>query len=95
MSLSIGRSAECDVVIDRSWVSRQHALVTVRHGRVHVEDRSSSGTYVSMRGSHEFFMRRETVVLTGSGIISPALRPTDADAEVIHYEVVRDRHGKP
>lgn len=94
-SLSIGRADECDVVIGRSWVSRQHALVTVRRGKVQLEDRSSSGTYVSMRDGYEFFMRRETVVLTGSGTISPAVRPTDANAEVIHYEIVRRRRTKP
>lgn len=91
VSLSIGRSTDCDLIIERSWVSRQHALVTVRRGKVQLEDRSSSGTYVSPRGGYEFFIRRETVVLTGSGTISPAMRPTDANAEVIHYEVVRRR----
>jgi adenylate cyclase len=95
VSLSIGRSTDCDLVIERSWVSRQHAVVTVQRGKVQLEDRSSLGTYVSPRGGHEFFMRRETVVLTGSGNISPARRPMDANAEVIHYEVVRHRRGKP
>jgi adenylate cyclase len=95
VSLSIGRSAECDLIIERSWVSRQHAVVTVRRGKVELEDRSSLGTYVSPLGGHEFFMRRETVVLTGSGTISPARRPMDANAEVIHYEVVRRRLSKP
>ena len=93
-SLSIGRADECDLVIGRSWVSRQHALVTVRRGKVQLEDRSSSGTYVSMRDGYEFFMRRETVVLTGSGTISPAVRPTDANAQVIRYEIVRHRRTK-
>jgi adenylate cyclase len=95
VSLSIGRSADCDLVIERSWVSRRHAVVTVRRGKVELEDRSSSGTYVSPRGGHEFFMRREIVVLTGSGTISPARRPMDANAEVIYYEVIRRRPSKP
>jgi adenylate cyclase len=93
-SLSIGRAADCDLVIERSWISRQHALVTVRRGKVQLEDRSSSGTYVTPRGGYEFFMRRETVVLTGAGTISPALRPADANAELIHYEVVRRRGAR-
>jgi hypothetical protein len=94
-SLSIGRANDCDVVIGRTWVSRHHALVTLRRGKVQLEDRSSSGTYVSVRDGYEFFMRRETVVLTGSGTISPALHPSEANAAVIHYEVVRHRRGKP
>jgi adenylate cyclase len=90
-SLTIGRSADCDVVVGRPWVSRTHATVSVHRGKVQLDDRSSSGTYVLVGDDYEFFMRRETVLLTGSGVISPALRPTDAQAEVIRYEVIRDR----
>jgi adenylate cyclase len=88
-SLSIGRAADSDVVIAQLWVSREHATIAVRRGRVQLDDRSSSGTYVSMHDGSELFMRRESVFLTGSGTISPAMRPTDARAELIHYEVVR------
>jgi len=88
-SLSIGRSAQCDVVVPQSWVSRQHLTVTVRRRKVQLVDQSSSGTYVSTQGGYDFFMRRESVLLTGSGIISPAMSPKDPQAEVIYYEVVR------
>lgn len=88
-SLSIGRSARCDVVIAQSWVSRQHLTVTVRRRKVQLVDQSSSGTYISTHDGYEFFMRRESVLLTGSGTISPAMPPTARQAEVIPYEVVR------
>lgn len=90
-SLLIGRSAECDVLIQRPWVSRRHATVSVRHGKIEFSDRSSSGTYVSLPGGHELFLRRESVVLTGAGAISPSVRPTEAEAEVIQYRVVQDK----
>ena len=93
-SVSIGRSADCDVVIGRPWVSREHATIAVRRGKVQLDDRSSSGTYVLMHDGHEFFMRRETALLTGSGTISPAMRPTDTRAEVIHYQVIRHPGGE-
>lgn len=86
--LSIGRSEGCDVVINQVWVSRNHLTVTVRWGKVQLTDQSSSGTYVSIRDGYDFFMRRETVLLTGSGILSPAVKPEEPTAEVIHYEVV-------
>jgi adenylate cyclase len=71
-SLWIGRSsADCKIVVDRSWVSRQHALIKVDGGKVYLEDRSSGGTYVAMPSGYEFFVRRETVMLTGSGMLSP------------------------
>jgi adenylate cyclase len=91
-SLSIGRATDCDVVIAQLWVSREHATIAVRRGKVQLDDRSSSGTYVSMHDGSELFMRRESAFLTGSGTISPAMRPTDARAELIYYEVVRRPH---
>jgi len=87
-SVWIGRSADCDIVIDRSWVSRQHALIRVDRGKVHLEDRSSGGTYLSMASGYECFIRRETVLLTGSGTLSPSLRPADSQATLVHYQVI-------
>ncbi len=86
-SLSIGRAADCDLVIGRPWISRKHVTVSVRRGKVELDDHSSSGTHVSTQHGDEFFLRRETVLLTGCGRISLAVRHTDAKAEVVHYEV--------
>jgi adenylate cyclase len=85
----IGRSDECDIVLARPWVSRRHAVATVRDGRVILEDRSSSGTYVSIGGGHELLLRRETIMLTGDGIISPAIHPARPEADPIRFEIIR------
>jgi adenylate cyclase len=88
-SMLIGRSDECDVVLARPWVSRRHAMLTVRDGKVFLEDRSSSGTYVAIVGGHELLLRRETTLLTGNGVISPAMHPARPEADPIHFEVIR------
>jgi hypothetical protein len=85
--LSIGRAASNDVVIERKWISREHARLHVREGKVQLSDRSSSGTYVSVDQGYEFLIKRETVLLTGSGTICPGIRPELPEAEIIHYEV--------
>jgi class 3 adenylate cyclase len=85
--LSIGRAAGNDVVIERKWISREHARLHVREGKVQLADRSSSGTYVSVDQGYEFLIKRETVLLTGSGTICPGIRPELPEAEIIHYEV--------
>ena len=87
--LSIGRSMECDVVIDQPWISREHLTIAVRRGKVQLSDQSSTGTYVSIDDGYDFFMRRETVLLTASGVISPATRPGDLSAEMVHYQIDR------
>ncbi len=44
----IGRSDECQIVVNENLVSRRHALVTFEAGRPHVEDLgSSNGTYLN------------------------------------------------
>ncbi|MGI9436955.1 MAG: FHA domain-containing protein [Geminicoccaceae bacterium] len=85
----IGRSSECDLVLGSPWVSRKHALVTVREGKVIFEDRSSSGTYLTINDGHEFFVRRETVVLSGSGMISPAVSNDQPEADRIRFEIIQ------
>lgn len=86
-TLSIGRSADNDVVIAQPWISREHAKLRVRRGKVQLSDQSSSGSFVTVQTGYEFQLKRETVLLTGSGTISPGLPPSAPEAEVIHYEV--------
>ena len=88
-SMLIGRSDECDVVLSRPWISRRHAMLTVRDGKAVLADRSSSGTWVAIAGGHELVLRRESIVLTGNGLISPAMPPTRPEAEPIRFEITR------
>jgi adenylate cyclase len=89
-SLSIGRSPDCDLVLDRQWVSRHHAVIANSNGKVMLVERSSSGTYLTMGGEREMFIRREDVMLIGEGRISLGRSGHDAEAEPIQFEV-RDR----
>ena len=88
-SVVIGRAEDCDVVLARPWVSRLHAVLTVRGGKATIEDKSSSGTYVAMGSDRQIFLRREALILTGDGILSPALPPAQAEADPIDFEVIR------
>jgi adenylate cyclase len=88
-SMLIGRSDDCDIVLSRPWISRRHAMVTVRDGKAMLEDRSSSGTYVAIGGGHELLLRRESIMLTGTGVISPAVHPARPEAEPIRFEIIR------
>jgi adenylate cyclase len=86
--VTIGRAPECDIVIQRPWVSRHHATFTISNGRARLAERSSSGTFVSTGPDHEVFVRREDVLLFGSGVISPGLRSSFSDAQILHYEII-------
>jgi len=86
--LVIGRSSACDIVLAQPWVSRQHEVVSVAGGKVLLEDRSSSGTYVAIGDSQGLFLRRETMMLASHGVISPAIRPDQSEADPIHFRIV-------
>ncbi|MER8921289.1 adenylate/guanylate cyclase domain-containing protein [Mesorhizobium sp. M0802] len=89
-SVTIGRSAECDIIVERPWVSRRHAAFTILNGRARLLERSSSGTFVSMGLGHEVFVRREDIILFGSGVISPGVKSALDEAQLLHYEIVSD-----
>jgi len=89
--VTIGRSPECSIVVQRPWVSRHHATLTISNGKARLIERSSSGTFVSMGPDHdEVFVRREDILLFGSGVISPGQRSSLGDAQILHYEIVSD-----
>lgn len=86
-SLTIGRSSDCDIVLAYPWVSRHHATVSVVKGRAKLLERSSSGTYLSLDWTKEIFVRREDIILMGSGRISPGMKLDAADSAALSYEV--------
>jgi adenylate cyclase len=87
-SLTIGRSPECDLVIERQWISRNHAVISNQDGKPRLHERSSSGTFLAMGGEREIFIRREEVILVGDGRISPGMSAEEEGAEVIAFELI-------
>ncbi|WP_181170365.1 MULTISPECIES: adenylate/guanylate cyclase domain-containing protein [unclassified Mesorhizobium] len=86
--VTIGRSPECNIVIQRPWVSRHHATFSISNGKARLVERSSSGTFVSMGPGDEVFVRREDILLFGSGVISPGRRSALGDAQILRYEII-------
>ncbi len=87
--LTIGRSSQCDVILPEPWVSRLHAVLSMKGGKLMLADRSSSGTYVQFENAREIQLKRENIMLADSGLISPALSILHSDARPLEFEVVR------
>ncbi|MEO0818824.1 MAG: adenylate/guanylate cyclase domain-containing protein [Pseudomonadota bacterium] len=83
-----GRAPECDLVARAPWVSRRHATIALKRGRIELSDQSSLGTYVLLAGSTQFHVHRETVILPSEGVISPVLKATDERAELLRFSLV-------
>ena len=69
-SVSIGREAGNDVVVDARNASRVHARIEWRHDKFVLVDISTNGTFVASEDGSETRLRREELILDGDGSIS-------------------------
>lgn len=65
----IGRDAACQIVLADRKASRVHARIEKRRDKFVLVDQSTNGTFVSFDGEAEIALRREEVILRGSGRI--------------------------
>ncbi len=87
-TLSMGRAAENDLVVSGNLISRFHARVEKRRHRYFLVDESTNGSFVQTADGDETFVRRDSVELTGEGLIGlgRAVRPGSSPA--IHFRLV-------
>ncbi len=85
-SLSFGRDAHCDVVIDTDLASRRHAHCVFRRGKYVLVDTSTNGTYVRIGDKEDVYLRREEFILHGDGVFCLGQKVTDADPSTwVHF----------
>ena len=68
--IKLGRDNSSDVVLADRKASREHARIERRRDKFVLVDVSSNGTFVTLQGGPEMVVKREEVVLHGSGTIS-------------------------
>ncbi|RMF96668.1 MAG: adenylate/guanylate cyclase domain-containing protein [Gammaproteobacteria bacterium] len=67
---TIGRADDNDLVVKGNLISRLHARLELVRNRFMLIDESTNGTFVQRDDGEEFYVRRESIELTGSGVIS-------------------------
>ncbi len=67
---TIGRADDNDLVVKGNLISRLHARIELARNRCMLIDESTNGTFVQRDDGEEFYVRRESIELTGSGVIS-------------------------
>jgi len=84
---TLGRGQENDLVIKGNLISRLHARVEASKDRFTLVDASTNGTFVRSSSGEELYIRRETLPLTGEGIIGLG-RVAQPDSDLaVHYRV--------
>ena len=67
---TLGRGDQNDVVVKGKLISRVHARIEMVKNRFMLVDESTNGTFVQRDDGEEFYVRRDSTDLSGSGIIS-------------------------
>jgi adenylate cyclase len=82
----VGRDASCQLLVATTMASRQHASLEWRRGKFVLADRSTNGTFVLPDGGRSIHLRREELVLQGSGLIGFGEQPREGAPAVVRYE---------
>ncbi|MDO8287270.1 MAG: adenylate/guanylate cyclase domain-containing protein [Rhodoferax sp.] len=86
-SVVLGRDAQCDVVIADRSASRQHARIECRRDKFFLVDQSTNGTFVAFAHEAEVELRREEIMLRGTGRIAFGHTVDLAGAEFVAFSV--------
>jgi class 3 adenylate cyclase len=70
VNATLGRADQNDVVVKGKLISRVHARIEMVKNRFVLVDESTNGTFVQRDDGEEFYVRRDSADLSGSGIIS-------------------------
>jgi adenylate cyclase len=85
--ITMGRADENDVVQKGSLISRLHARIEALRDRFLLVDQSTNGTFVTNQEGKESFVRRDSIVLQGTGFIGLGRTPDPNAADVIRYRL--------
>jgi adenylate cyclase len=86
-SVTLGRSDDNDVVVKGNLISRVHARVEMSRDKFMLIDESTNGTFVQTSDGDEIFVRRDSTVLKGEGVIGLGRVAQPGTALAIHYIV--------
>ncbi|WP_108164161.1 adenylate/guanylate cyclase domain-containing protein [Saccharospirillum sp. MSK14-1] len=86
-SAILGRSATCDIPVAEALASRQHVRIELRRDRFVLIDQSTNGTYVQLEGAEPVYVRRDEMVLTGTGVISLGRALDNNPQELIRFQL--------
>lgn len=83
--ISVGRGPQNDLTIKDDLVSRQHFTAQFSRGRCTITDKSTNGTFVIGADGVRHEIRRDTLPLSGSGLIVLGSRPEGCETAAIRY----------
>jgi len=86
-SATLGRAEENDLVVKGNLISRVHARIETSKDRFTLVDESTNGTFVQTDSGEEIFVRRDSTLLIGEGVIGLGRVAQPGAASAVHYIV--------
>lgn len=86
-SIVLGRDPQCNLVINDRNASRQHARIERRRDKFFLVDQSTNGTFVVFANEPEVVLRREELMLRGSGRIGFGHSLDQDNTEMVAFTV--------
>ncbi len=83
--VTLGRSDDNELVIKGNLISRLHSRVEMSRDKFMLVDQSTNGTYVVTNTGAELFVRRDSVQLTGEGVIGLGRVVQPGSDQAIHF----------
>ncbi len=87
-SVTLGRADDNDLVIKGNLISRIHAKVEMRRGKIIVVDQSTNGTFLMNMQGDETFVRRDSTQLHGEGTIGLGRAEEPGASLAIHFKTI-------
>ncbi len=86
-SATLGRAEENDLVVKGNLISRVHARIETTKDKFTLVDESTNGTFVQALSGEEIFVRRDSTLLIGEGVIGLGRVAQPGAASAVHYVV--------
>jgi class 3 adenylate cyclase len=87
-SVTLGRADDNDLVIKGNLISRIHAKVEMRRGKIIVVDQSTNGTFLLNLQGEETFIRRDSADLSGEGTIGLGRAEEPGASLAIYFKTI-------
>ena len=86
-SAAMGRDPGSDIVVTDVKASRHHARIEKRRDKFFLADQSTNGTFVKFSGEAEIGLRREEIMLRGSGRILFGHSEAEGTGDTVEFTV--------
>jgi adenylate cyclase len=87
-SVTLGRADDNDLIIKGNLISRIHAKVEMRRGKIIVVDQSTNGTFLLNLQGDETFVRRDSAQLRGEGTIGLGRVEEPGASLAVHFKTI-------